>query len=246
MSIEIKFKTKRYFSFNIKFLLITLFFLVVFIFISNLFLNVAIDDTQKEKIISTTIQLATLVLGLVAVYFALKQLNNSEFYKLDELAITNLRAGQYNRSAKFWGKALSIKFERDVYLNLMENFLIQKKFDMFDSYIDLADNRSYKNRILEEESDIYIIFYLKIMRQLLDKNLGKAEKELENLINYTKNISSSRIPHWSFGDLMKSPAYTKIEGDHKLMAQNLIKYLNSELSNEDKIKFESQNYLLTI
>ena len=39
-------------------------------------------------------------------------------------------------------------------------------------------------------------------------------------------------------------SYKKLQGDHKTVADNLIRYLTGQLTAEDKEKFETGNYLL--
>lgn len=236
-------------SFNLRFWLSVAVLIVVFAIITKLALAFATNKDDIYQTLNLIIQVAMLVAGVIAAYFALRQLTESRYLNLTELGMQYLRRNPpgYSKSIQVWKEALYIQAEPNTFLNLAEVLVISEQFSDFDQYVSYVEkNSSFQHRVLQESSDYLIFYYLQAIRQLIVKNMGEAETKTKQLVAWVKSENLTQRVNWQFVDFTRSESYQKkLIGDHKTMTDNIIKYLSRELTPEQISKFESGNYLLS-
>lgn len=202
--------------------------------------------SNRLSSINIFIQGMTLIFAVVATYFALKQLTESRFTKLDEIGMQNLKNKRYFVAIKNWREALYIKPDASVFMNLIETLLAIQEFKEFDELIGfLEKSKSFQRSIITEPRDYVILCYLKVYRSLIVENMGVAKSYLNDLISFIVKNNFQLSIGWDFSDIKNSEPYKKLVGDHKTVLDNLIKYLLKQLSPEEKVRFESKNYILS-
>ena len=196
--------------------------------------------------INIAIQGMTLIFAVVATYFALKQLTESRFTKLEEIGMRNLQSKKYFLAIKNWREALYIKPDSSVFFNLMETLLTAQQLKEFDELVGyLEKSKSFQQSIMLEPQDYIIFCYLKVYRNLIVENMGVSKGYLKEMTSFIQDNKIQINIGWNFNDIKDGGPYKKLTGDHKTVVDNLIKYLSGQLSPEEKNKFESNNYLLS-
>lgn len=232
-------------SFNIRFGFTLILVLVIFCTIAYFLLfRLQIIENLSDQIatLNLIIQSATLVLGIFGAYYALRQLVETRFTGLDEAGMQELKRSHYTRAFEKWREAFYIRPEAGVFTNMSESLLLVGDYDTFDQYIKMSQGAGFlKKEIFQESSDQIILLYLKAMRHLLVKNQGESEKYIADLINLTKSETLFGF-QWDFLDIQRSPAYQNLNGECKVIAENLIFYLSKTLQPTRKQEFEAGNY----
>lgn len=239
-------KVFAYPSFNIRFGSILILVLLLFITFGYIILGeskTAFSASDKIAILNLLIQSATLVLGIFAAYYALRQLVETRFIGLDEAGMQELKRNHYSRAFEKWREAFYIKPEGIVFTNMCEALLLVGDYKTFDNYIRLLEpsGKLNRNKMFQEISDEIGLLYLKIIRHLLIKNQGEAEKYLSELIVLIKT-NGLPILTWDFSDLRGSVSYLNLNGECKNIAENLIIYLSKNMLPSRKIDFEAGNF----
>ncbi len=232
-------------SFNTRFFITTaivliIFFLCTYIILFHLDLIHGIED--QVAVSNLIVQLATLVLGIFAAYYALRQLVETRFTGLDEAGMQELKRSHYSRAFEKWREAFYIKPEASVFTNMMEALLLVGDYDTFDEYIRIPQNRSFSGKeIFQEVSDQIVLLYLKSIRHLLVKNQGETEKQISSIVELVKKESLPNLA-WDFMDLRRSLVYQDLNGECKQIAENLISYLSKDMPSVRKAEFETGNF----
>jgi len=229
-------------SFNHRFgfwvVIISLFFLIVGFLLVSRFK----ETTDRIELIILLVQSATLIFGIIAAYYALRQLVETKFEKLDENGMLNLKRQQYSRAIRTWNEAFYIRPESETFMNLLEAILLLGDFDQFDERIGLSEEPWFKKKIFLENPEKLTFLYLKAIRHLLVKNLGEAEMIITKIIKLRKETDDFVNFNWNFTDLTKSVGYKALSGDSKAITDNLILYLKKSMSPEHKTLFEGGNF----
>jgi|SRR3989344_407442 len=233
-------------SFNIRFgtvlILVSFFFFSVTHFILYK-LHLVNELSDKISFLNLVVQIATLVLGTFATYYALRQLVETRFNSLEEAGMQELKRRHYSRAFEKWREAFYIRPEPSVFNNLCEALLLIGDYDTFDQYIKISGLRGFlKKEIFQEVSDRIILLYLKSIRNLLVKNQGESEKYLSELITLTSKSDALLGFQWDFIDLQTSNSYQNLTGECKNIADNLISYLQKNISPTRKADFEARNF----
>ena len=232
-------------SFNARFwftLILVLIGFSVITYLSIFRLDIATSVSDKIAVLNLIIQSATLVLGIFAAYYALRQLVETRFVSLDEAGMQELKRNHYSRAFEKWREAFYIKPEAKVFTDMCESLLLVGDYNTFDQYIQLSKRASFlKKEIFQESSDQIILLYLRSIRHLLVKNQGEAEKYITDLVSLVKKEGLLGF-EWDFIDLRTSPAYQDISGECKNIAENLISYLSKTISPARKQDFEDKNF----
>lgn len=199
---------------------------------------------NRFSALNLLLQGITLIFGIVAAFFALKQLTESRYSKLEEMGGKDLRAGRYFSALSNWREALFIKPTSAVLLNLMEAYLISEELKDFDEMLGyLEKKKSFQQKTIKEPKDYLIYCYLKVFRSLFIENMGAAKDCLKEMLDFTAEKEFKQNIGWSFDDVKKCVLYKQLTGDHKKVADNLIYYLERRLTTEDEKLFKSGNYL---
>ncbi len=234
----------KYPSFNARFgftvgLILFIFVIITFSIFKLKFIEGITDQIAALNLI---VQLALLVLGILAAYYALRQLVETRFINLDEAGMQELKRNHYSRAFEKWREAFYIKPDANVFTNMCESLLLIGDYDTFDQYARMSGSSDFLNkRIIQESSDKIILLYLKAVRHLLVKNQGEAEKHISDLVELVNEDGLSGF-QWDFLDLQRSPAYQDLSGECKNIAENLIAYLSKIIQPTRKTDFESGNY----
>ena len=153
-----------------------------------------------------------------------------------------LKRNHYSRAFEKWREAFYIRPEASVFTNMCEAFLLTGDYDTFDQYARMSESSGFlSKRIIQESSDQIILLYLKAVRHLLVKNQGEAEKHIVNLVTLVKNDKLLGF-QWDFIDLQTSNSYQNLTGECKNIADNLISYLQKNISPTRKADFEARNF----
>jgi hypothetical protein len=231
-------------SFNIRFgvvLTVVLAIFCVFAYFLLFKLEIINGTSDQIAVLNLIIQSATLVLGVFAAYYALRQLVETRFNSLDESGMHELKRSHYSSAFQKWKEAFYIRPEARVFTNMCESLLLVGDYDTFDQYVGMSYSKSvFKKEIFQESSDQIILLYLTAIRHLLVKNQGEAEKHVLSLIELAKNEGLLGF-QWDFIDLQRSPSYQDLSGECKNIADNLISYLSKTIQPVRKDDFESGN-----
>ncbi len=194
--------------------------------------------------LSLAFQCIALIFGIIATFFALTQLTESRFSKLEEIGLSHLKNMRYFNAISSWKEALYIKRNSTVFFNLAEAFLIAGQIQDFDEIIScLEKKKSFQKNVLEEPRDYMIFYYLRVFRALMVENMGVAKNYLNEMVDFVKKENFQSTVGWTFDDITRCEYYKKMVGDHKVVADNLIKYLDRKLVIQDRAIFESNDYL---
>ena len=231
-------------SFNIRFFTVVILILSIFIFIAYITFNLVKDASNRFELANLLVQSATLVLGIFAAYYALRQLIETRFNNLDESGTDCLKRKHYLRAIRKWKEAFYIKPDMGVFSDLAEAFLLQGDFESFDNHLKTLQLKSLiKPEIFEEESDQLTLLYLEALRHLLVKNQGEAEKKIREVVKLGKEPIVISKFGWDFSDLRDSEVYKNLLGECKRILDNLINYLSKNLSNEQIKAFENGDFV---
>lgn len=218
-------------SFNIRFgytlsFILFVFFLFIFIYFR---LNLVSSASDIIASVNLFVQLATLILGGFAAYYALRQLVETRFTGLDQAAYQELKGSHFSRAVEKWREAFFIKPEASIFISMCEALILQGDYPTFDHYIETSSSKSFlKRKIIEEYSDKIILLYLKIIRNLLVKNQGEAEIHLTTLITFANKQELPALD-WTFIDLQRSDIYQKLDGECRIISENLIAFLSKTM-----------------
>lgn len=232
-------------SFNIRFgltLFVALLFFCTLAYFAIFKLEIVVGVSEKINALNLAVQSATLVLGIFAAYYALRQLVETRFTSLDEAGSREIERKHYSRAFDKWKEAFYIRPEASVFTNFCETLLLIGDYEAFDHYMKFPELPGlFKKDIFQENSDQIILLYLKSIRHLLVKNQGEAEKYLSELIALVKKDGLPGL-QWNFLDLRTSRSYQDLNGECKDMAENLISYLSKNIPEVRKEDFEAGNF----
>lgn len=236
----------KYPSFNHRFGFTVGLILLFFVGITTAIFKLKIISGVSDQIsaLNLIVQLALLVLGILAAYYALRQLVETRFINLDEAGMQELKRNHYSRAFEKWREAFYIRPEAAVFTNMCESLLLIGDFDTFDQYARMSESSNFLNKqIIQESSDQIIFLCLKAIRHLLVKNQGEAEKHISALVKLENEDGLSGF-QWDFLDLQRSPAYQDLnpDGECRKIAENLIAYLSKTIQPTKRKDFEEGNY----
>ncbi len=231
-------------SFNLRFGCILTVVLVCFFVFTYILLGYSeLTQSASDKIatLNLIIQGATLVLGIFAAYYALRQLVETRFTGLDAAGMQELRNKNYVRAFDKWKEAFYIKPETPVFLNMCETLLLIGDYELFDQNTKMLEQGEVLQELVKEVSDQQILLYLKSIRHLLVKNQGEAEKYIAESLKLAKK-NTLLSPRWNFGDVRTSIPFANLQGECRQMSENLILYLSNEMLPTRKADFENGNF----
>ncbi|MDD3007108.1 MAG: hypothetical protein PHX30_06045 [Candidatus Pacebacteria bacterium] len=233
-------------SFNIRFwftAIIALFLIVGISFYLIFVRKICQNISDQISLLNLIVQSVTFVFGILAAYYALRQLIETRFTKLDEAAMQELKRNHYLRAFEKWREAFYIRPETEVFMCMCEALLLAGDFENFDQYIEKAwkTDPLYKN-IIREESDEVLLLYLIATRYLLVKNQGKAENEIKKIVVVVKEKGLLGFS-WDFMDLRGSPVYQDLNGECRDIAENLVSYLSKNMPMQPKRKIDFEKGL---
>lgn len=234
-------------SFNKRFFFVLIFVLLVFCILAYFVcikLQVIQSVSDQVAMINLFVQSATLVLGIFAAYYALRQLVETRFISLDEAGTQEIKRFHYLKAFEKWREAFNIRPESGIFTNMCESLLLIGDYNTFDQYVKkIQGTRFFEKEIFQESSDKIVIIYLKIVRHLLVENLGEAKKYILELITLVKQDGLFGL-NWDYSDLRTSTVFQDLntDGEAKKIIENLILYLSKNIPASRKKDFESGNY----
>jgi len=232
----------RYPSFNVRFISVLITVVLVFIVFTYLALfefPIVSNVPEQIALLNLVIQGATLVLGIFAAYYALRQLVETRFTGLDQAGMQELKRHNYYRAVEKWKEAFYIKPEIHVFTNMCESLLLAGDYYNFDLYIGMSRKKNFLKGM--EISDQQIIAYLNSIRHLLVENQGEAKKNIRELVGLVKKEGLNSF-HWDFADIQTCLSYMNLQGDCKVMAENLILYLAGNMQPARKVEFQDGDF----
>jgi tetratricopeptide (TPR) repeat protein len=183
-------------------------------------------------------QSLTLVFAIFVGYFAFLQVVESRLDKLKERAKSELSERSYRRAIQYYEEAYKIS-PKDVSIlaDLLELYLILENYSNFDEKIIQLQ------RISIEEKEKVTLLYLEATKFLLKQHLQEAKERISKLVQFIEKhpIVLTHF-NWDFSDIQDSEVYKKINGEAKIIFENLIKYLSKKMPNDQKSDFEQGNY----
>ena len=159
-------KILLYPSFNRRFGFALVVILIFFLFFTHFILfrlQIVEEISDQIAILDLITQGATLLLAILATYYALRQLVETRFTSLDEAGTQEIKRKHYSRAFDKWKEAFYIRPEALVFASLCESLLLIGDFDTFDEYMKIPE---WKKEIFQEVSDQIILLYLKSIRNL--------------------------------------------------------------------------------
>lgn len=195
----------------------------------------------KNLYISTFNQILTLIFAIFVGYYAFLQVFDARLDKGLEKAQEHITSKEYERAISVLEDCIKINSsDFSAWSNLMECYLISKRFSIFNNKIELLEQE------VKSPRDRVILHYLKSTSMILQEKIGEAKITLGELITYTKeNPPALNSLRWNFQDVLDSENYNKLGVGTKKIFVNLTKYLRNELTIEEKNKFENKNYELS-
>lgn len=234
-------------SFNIRFGYTLLFVSLVFLILGWIVLfklELVSGSSDHIAVVNLLVQLATLVLGVFATYYALRQLVETRFNGLDESGMQELRRNHYSRAFEKWREAFYIKPDAVVFTNMCEALLLLGDYEKFDQYVRMSEKTSFQKKgILTEPSDRITLRYLRVARSLLEENQGEAKKHINEIVALVKEHKLIGFA-WDFIDIQQSINYQTLEGDCRTIFDNLISYLSKKMPSSIIEKFEEGQYTI--
>lgn len=219
-------------------------FIILFFFFSialYFFIYKYSPSKNLESNLNVAGQSLTLIFAIVVGYFAFQQVIENKFEKLKEQANSSFRRNRYIRAIKYYEEARLIN-PKDFYLlaELVEVYLIIQNPTKFNENIIRLE------KLIIEECEWSVVYYLKIANHLLKQDLGSAKIELKNYLQKAiENKSILTNFSWGFSEIKKSNPYKKIDGDVKTIFDNFLNYLSKSFSESDLKNFEEGNYELS-
>lgn len=197
-------------------------------------------DSHRDMAINIAGQCLALIFAIFVGYFAFLQVVESRLDKLKEKALQAFKNKTYSRALQYYTEANAIDpRDHSILSNLCEVMLLLKKYSEFHDRVRLLE------KVCIESQEKLSLFYLRALEHLIKKRLGEAEEEISLAVNYIKaNPKSLSLFSWDFSDLQQADVYSQMTGDPRKMLDNFIKYLNMQLDDSDRQRFESGNYTL--
>ena len=220
---------KKYWKFVISFLTISI--------ISGIIVYLYTENTTTNLMLLT--QVLTLIFAIFVGYFAFQQVSENRLDRLKEQGHLHLRRLEYLRAIKSFEEAfLASPKNFNILANLQECYIIVQDTKNFNEKKELIE------KIIIEDREKIIFYYLKSTDYLIKQDLGKAKEELAECIKFIGSSNLLLLSGWNFSDITKSDSYKNLSGESKKILDNLISYLQGILSGNEKKEFESGNYAL--
>lgn len=209
----------------------------------------SLTSQENMAMISLMVQIATLIVALAGVFYALRQLVESRRINLDSLASADVSRADYSKAFTKWKEVFYIRPDTETFLCMSEVLIFLEDNTRFAEYIDSVRSRSESN-MFSDPKDWILFLYLRAAHNLINENLGVARECVKEIIDFNKAEAVQVLPirGWSFGEIRSYLARRKapIEGDCGKVLKNLLSYLEGTLSIVDREQFESGNYLIEI
>lgn len=190
--------------------------------------------------ISLLNQATTIIFAIFAGYFAFQQLVEYRLEKLKEQANLYFKQPSYLRAIQYYEEAYAIN-PKDFSLlaELIEVYLCVEDFKKFDERITQLE------KLVVEDYEKSTVAYLKVCKHLFKQDLGSVNNTLKTYIDLVQKEPGALLQfRWDFSDIQKSGVYKKLDGEVKTIFENLVNYLNKNLDEEKKKRFESGDYVL--
>lgn len=229
---------KRYWYFVIPFfiLLITSYMVLLNFYFQDQKLNLYTDILN---------QISALIFAIFIGYFSFLQViqNRADKLKQEGTHYLNPRNRDYARAIKTFEEIVSIE-PNDFHniANLLEAYLIKKDFKSFETH------RNHFKKCLFSDKDELVYQYVMILYYFLRGHNVDADRHIAELVDFTRKNPEVTI-NWNFGDFTSSPTYTdSLEAgtDVRLKFDNVLSYLNKNMSAENVVRFESGDYTLRV
>lgn len=222
---------KTYWLFIIPFVVIT---------ISLYFIVIIFSTKDREVYLSTLNHATTLIFAIFVGYFAFLQVVENRLEKLREQGHTYFKQKSYLRAIEYYEQAYVINpKDFSILAELLEVYLVQSD-QKFDRKIVLLD------KLVIEDKEKLIAFYLKTAKHLFRQDIGRANNEIVACLNFIKNKPTALTDRiWDFSDIHEADIYKKLVGEAKNIFDNFLNYIQNGLNEEKKKNFENGNYTLS-
>lgn len=224
---------KDYWKFVLPFFTITVIAYVLTIRLS--------DEVHLNLYVSVLSHFVALVFSIFVGYFAFLQVFENRLDKYKEQGYKCIKDKSFARAKGYYEKAHTIDpTDFPALCNLLEIYLMLGEYSKFNEKIAILE----KEAIAPQEETI--AHYLKITKYLFQEDLGEAKSLLSDLVSMVKDKPESLVAFsWDFSDIVQAEPYKKLEGDCKKTIDNLRKYLNKSIGEEQKNAFEKGDYTLS-
>lgn len=220
---------KKYWKFVISFLVISI--------LSGITIYFYTENTTDNLIL--LVQVLTLIFAIFVGYFAFQQVAENRLDKLKEQGYKHLQKSEYLRAIKSFEEAFSISPKNFTILsNLQECYIIIQDTKNFNEKKELI------KKIIIEDREKIIFYYLKSADYLIKQDIGKAKEEIVECIKFIKGSNLFLFSSWNFRDIIKSNSYKNLKGESKKILDNFISYLQGILNEDQRKEFENGNYTL--
>lgn len=217
-------------------------FIYIIIFISAYIGTFKLTKPENiNNVLNIVNQALTSILAIMAGYLAYIQVVENRVSRLKEEADYKFASKCYTRAIKLHEEIHSIdKKDFSVFAELMELYLINGDFDLFNNNIENL------KKVIIEKSEKIIFYYLLISNSILQEKILEAKNKIKDLINENKELNKK--VYWSFIDIKENSIDAQrgkqFSPECIKLFNNLIKYLTKQMTDEDIAEFENGNYLI--
>lgn len=198
-----------------------------------------VPEAQVGNAINVVGQISTLTFAVFVGWFAFIQVFENRIDKWKELAREYFTAGKYRRAKNLY---------EQVYLGAPGDF--GSLSELVELYVVAGDDTSFDAKITAlheaelEDEDTLVTLYLRVANSVLKEDTGTARSHVDKLMMVCRENPHGLLKFaWDFDALKYSQRYKTLQpSDAKRILDNLIAYLDGELSLEHKSVFESGKY----
>lgn len=223
---------KPYWQFSIIFAVVgVIVYLLVFWLSPESTIDVAINVTNTSL---------TLVFAIFVGYYAFMQVAENRVEKYKEEVQLHIHNRDYIRAALICEKVYKIN-PKDFWAlsNLLEIRLITGEDEWFLAHIEELHDT------VKEHWEQVAYYYLKIIRDLFKQHISETQASIKLLLEYIrKNPDSLERNKWAYRDVKMCDCFKQLTGDSKKIIENVIRYLERGMNDDEKKYFSDGDYTL--
>ena len=146
------------------------------------------------------------------------------------------------RAISLYEDCIKIRTEISPLHNLLELYVIQKRFVDFDEKSIIYEKNA------EEDQDKLTLLFLKFSKKImLQNNFDEIKSSIKDIVDYIKlHPKVLNKFNWSFDEMKTSDNFKDLEQNTKKYYINVEKYLQGNFEPEYKTKFENGDYLVQV
>jgi len=187
-------------------------------------------------------QVVSIAFAIFAGYYAFLQVAENRYDKFLSSASDALQHKKFMRAISLYEDCIKIRTEISPLHNLLELYVIQKRFVDFDEKSIIYEKNA------EEDQDKLTLLFLKFSKKImLQNNFDEIKSSIKDIVDYIKlHPKVLNKFNWSFDEMKTSDNFKDLEQNTKKYYINVEKYLQGNFEPEYKTKFENGDYLVQV